>query len=276
MRVTPRDPSKGILDFSSALTWFTLHRHAPASDLQSWIESYWVVEWDLPEGHSHRQTNLSHSSINVAIEPEGAFLYGVPARTFVKTIAGKGHVFGIKFRPGGFFPYFGKPVSDLTGKSIPFSGVFGNDGRVWARAMAAAFRDEERAALADSFWRLQRRALASHFSEGPSLSTLAAERIMNDRSILTVAQAARQTGVDVRALQRLFSREVGTGPKEVIRRIRLQQSAERLASEPRLSCGELALEMGYFDQAHFVRDFKAVVGVPPDAYRRRQPRNDSA
>jgi AraC-like DNA-binding protein len=276
MRVTPRDPSKGILDFSSALTRFILHRHAPASDLQAWIEGYWIVEWDLPEGQAHRQTNLSHSSINVAIEPEGAFLYGVPSRTFVRTIAGRGRVFGIKFRPGGFFPYFGRPVSDLTGSSMPFSEVFGSDGRLWARAMAAASRDEDRAALADSFWRRQRLASASRFSEGPSLSTLAAERIMNDRSILTVAHAAMRAGIDVRALQRLFRQEVGIGPKEVIRRIRLQESAERLASDPRLTCGELALEMGYFDQAHFIRDFKAVVGVPPDAYRRRQPRRDPA
>lgn len=276
MRVTRRDPSKGILDFSSALTRFTLHRYTPAADLQSWIESYWAVEWDLPEGQAHRQTNLSHASINVAIEPEAALLYGVPERTFVRTIRGKGHVFGIKFRPGGFFPFYGAPVSVLTGKSIPFSDVCGSDGRLWAQAMAAASRDDDQVVLADSFWRLQRCASASRFSEGPSLSTLAAERIMNDRSLLTVAQAAMKAGVDVRALQRLFRREVGISPKEVIRRIRLQESAERLASDPRLSCGELALEMGYFDQAHFIRDFKAVVGVPPDAYRRRQPRKDSA
>lgn len=242
MRVTPREPSKGILDFSSALTRFTLHRYAPAPDLQSWIEGYWVVQWDLPEGQEHRQTNLSHSSVNVAIEREGALLYGVPGRTFVKAIAGKGHVFGIKFRPGGFFPFYGRPLSVLTGKSIPFSEVLGNDGSAWAQAMAAALPDSRQVALADSFWRLQRRASGSRFTDSPSLSTLAAERIMNDRSILTVAQAALHAGVDVRALQRLFRREVGIGPKEVIRRIRRQESAERLASDPRLSCGELALE----------------------------------
>jgi hypothetical protein len=69
MRVTSRDPTKGILDFTEALRHFALHRYEPAADLRAWIESYWVVEWDLPAGLSHRQTNLSHASINVALEP---------------------------------------------------------------------------------------------------------------------------------------------------------------------------------------------------------------
>ncbi len=187
-----------------------------------------VVDWDLAEGQAHRQTNLSHSSINVAVEPEGAFLYGVPARTFVRTLAGKGHVFGIKFKPGGFYPFYGRPVSVLTGKSIPFPDALGSEGRIWARAIAATSLHSEQVALSDSFWRRLRQASASRFSEGPSLSTRAAERIINDRSLLSVAQAAVHAGVDKRALQRLFRREVGIGPKEVIRRFRLQESARRV------------------------------------------------
>ncbi len=270
MRVTARDPAKGILNFSSALELFTLHRFTPATGVQAWIDSYWVVEWDLPRGLRHRQTNLSHASLNVAIEPRGAFLYGVPGRTFVRTITGKGHVFGIKFRPGAFFPFYGRSVSVLTGKVVKLSQVFGDAGQAWAQAMYDASSDQARVALADSFWRKRREASRAQFSDNASLSTLTVERIISDRSILTVASAATAAGVDVRTLQRLFHREVGISPKEVIRRFRLQESAQRLAGDPALSCGDLALEMGYYDQALFIRDFKAVVGLSPDAYRRRQ------
>jgi AraC-like DNA-binding protein len=76
--------------------------------------------------------------------------------------------------------------------------------------------------------------------------------------------------VDIRTLQRIFRREIGIGPKEVITRVRLQEAAERLLRSPGLACGDLAQDMGYFDQAHFIRDFKSVVGVSPEAYRRRQ------
>jgi hypothetical protein len=142
MRVTDRDPSKGILDFSSALERFALHRHAPAADVQPWVESYWVVECELPRGQRHRQTNLSHASGNVALEPKGAFLYGVPGRTFVRTITGKGRVFGIKFKPGAFFPFYGRSVSGLTGKVVRLSRVFGDAGLAWANAMADTSSDQ--------------------------------------------------------------------------------------------------------------------------------------
>ena len=111
---------------------------------------------------------------------------------------------------------------------------------------------------------------ANRPAEGPRSATLIAEKIISDRSLLTVAQAAEVAGLTVRGLQRLFHREVGISPKEVIRRFRLQEAAQRLIREPDLACGELALDLGYFDQAHFIRDFRSVVGVTPEVYRRRQ------
>ena len=275
MRVTLKDPAKGILDFPRALQRFTLRRYQPAPELRPWVDSYWVVAWDLPEGQAHEQTNLSHSSVNTAIEPEGAFIYGVPGRVFLRRIVGKGQVFGTKFRPGGFFPFYGRPVKALTGRVVPLEDVFGPSGLEWVRASQRMDSDEARVELADSFWRSIMAAAPGLPAAGGSLlsppaAVSAAERIQADRTILSVAQAASAVGMDMRALQRMFQREVGVGPKEVIKRIRLQEAAEALLRSPALPCGDVALEVGYFDQAHFIRDFKSVVGVTPDVYRRRQ------
>jgi AraC-like DNA-binding protein len=272
VQVTTSDPSQGILDFPRALDRFRLRRSAPAADLLPWIESYWVVAWELPAGEVHRQTNISHASINIAFEPEGSFLYGVPDRTFEREITGSGYVFGTKFRPGGFFPFHGASLRALTGRRIPLTRVFGMRARGWSRRMHECASDEERAELTDEFWRSVRRQVPVRFTPAPALATVLAERLVSDRSILTVAQAAAACGLEVRSLQRLFTREVGIAPKEVLRRFRLQEAAERLLRQPEVSCGEIAVDLGYFDQAHFIRDFKAVVGVPPDVYRRRQRR----
>jgi AraC-like DNA-binding protein len=266
MRVTTKDPSKGILDFNRAMQRFILHRHPPADDLRAWLESYWIVSWDLPEGDYHEQANISHSSVNAALEPEGAFIYGVPGRVFRRRLTGKGKVFGTKFRPGGFFAFSGKSVRSLTGRIVPIGEIFGAKSLEWATACLHTARDEEVVRLADSFWR----SCVHSPTDAPSKSVLVAERIQSDRSIVTVAQAAAAVGLDVRALQRMFQLEVGIGPKEVIKRFRLQEAAEALLRETGLSCGDLALKMGYFDQAHFNRDFKSVVGATPEAYRRRQ------
>ena len=75
-------------------------------------------------------------------------------------------------------------------------------------------------------------------------------------------------GMNKRTLQRLFAKYVGVSPKWVIQRYRLHEAAEQLAAGPSVSQSALALDLGYSDQAHFVRDFKTVVGTSPAAYAR--------
>ena len=68
--------------------------------------------------------------------------------------------------------------------------------------------------------------------------------------------------------QRLFSDYVGVSPKWVIRRFRLHDAASRLAKDEDVNLTHLAQDLGYSDQAHFTRDFKALVGRSPSDYRR--------
>jgi AraC-like DNA-binding protein len=62
---------------------------------------------------------------------------------------------------------------------------------------------------------------------------------------------------------------VGVGPKWVINRYRLHEVVERLQESADISFTELAIDLKYFDQAHFIRDFRRFVGCPPAAYTRR-------
>jgi AraC-like DNA-binding protein len=89
--------------------------------------------------------------------------------------------------------------------------------------------------------------------------------VARDRAILKVEDLAARYDTNVRMLQRLFGKYVGVTPKWVIQRYRLHEAAQRLASGD-VRQTELALSLGYADQAHFVRDFRAVVGRPPAAY----------
>jgi AraC-like DNA-binding protein len=72
-----------------------------------------------------------------------------------------------------------------------------------------------------------------------------------------------------RTLQRLFAKYVGVSPKWVIQRYRLHEAAEQLAAGSSIGQAALAADLGYSDQAHFVRDFKSVVGMTPLAYARQ-------
>ena len=61
----------------------------------------------------------------------------------------------------------------------------------------------------------------------------------------------------------MFNQYVGVGPKWVINRYRMHEALERMEQDDALEWTRLALELGYFDQAHFIRDFKALIGRSP-------------
>ncbi|MEJ7730985.1 MAG: AraC family transcriptional regulator [Polyangiaceae bacterium] len=94
------------------------------------------------------------------------------------------------------------------------------------------------------------------------------ERIERDRSILRVGDIAEREGTSPRALQLLFRDWVGVPPKWVIGHYRLQEAADRIERGTFGTLAELAQALGYFDQAHFAREFKAIVGVAPSRYAR--------
>jgi transcriptional regulator GlxA family with amidase domain len=90
--------------------------------------------------------------------------------------------------------------------------------------------------------------------------------MISDRALVRVDQVAALGGLSVRSLQRLFAGYVGVSPKAVLARYRLQDAAAAIDAGEVDDLAGLAVSLGWFDQAHFSRDFRAVVGVPPSAY----------
>jgi transcriptional regulator GlxA family with amidase domain len=95
------------------------------------------------------------------------------------------------------------------------------------------------------------------------------EEIRRAGGIMKVEQLAATARLTTRTLQRLFNEYVGVGPKWVIKRFRLQEAADLLARENEVDLPRLALELGYCDQAHFINDFRLLVGLSPAEYARR-------
>src|SRR5262249_28454258 len=120
-------------------------------------------------------------------------------------------------------------------------------------------------AVVESFLRhLRPKAL-----DGMDLAVSVAARILEDRSITRVEQVAREFHTTVRGIQRLFSEYVGVSPKWVIQRSRLLEAVDRVHTGASVDWSDLALDLGYSDQAHFIRDFKRLVGRSPGDYAKR-------
>ena len=94
------------------------------------------------------------------------------------------------------------------------------------------------------------------------------EKVEANPEMTRVDELAEVAGIGVRDLQRLFADYVVVSPKWVIRRCRLHEVAFRLSRGERVELTRLSHDLGYFDQAHQTRDFKAVVGQSPSDYWR--------
>jgi len=93
------------------------------------------------------------------------------------------------------------------------------------------------------------------------------------KDLTRVEQLVERTGMSPRALQRLFREYVGVTPKWVLQRLRLHEAAERMIDGAG-DWASLALDLGYFDQAHFIADFRKLVGTTPAEYARAHGRRE--
>lgn len=260
---------RGILRPEVGKGKFQLFRYAPAPELADYVEHYWIVEWDLRGQDPYVTETLPHPSVHVVFERGQSEVVGVMRGKFSRRLEGAGRVFGIKFRPGGFHPFVNLPVSSFTDHTFRVHEVFGEEaGRLEGEILSLA----DHAAMVAS----AERFLRGRMPEPDEVARLIAEivySIMADRAITKVENLAARLGVSARSLQRTFSRYVGVSPKWVIQRYRLHEAAEQLSEAgPEVDWAKLALDLGYFDQAHFIKDFKAIVGESPAEYVRNAGR----
>lgn len=237
-------------------------RFWPDEELAPFVEHYWTVEWDV-EGVEVREV-LPHPSVHLAVERGESRIVGIPRGRFTARLEGVGRVLGVKFRPGGFRPFLGRPVSELTGRRLPLSALLGGDApAVEAEALAHA----DAAASFDVVESHLLRRLPPR-DDRAELAAAVVHRASVDREITHVEHLVHAAGIGARALQRLFADYVGVSPKWVIQRYRLHEAAERIAAGEVTDWATLALDLGYADQAHFIRDFRRWVGRSPGEYAR--------
>jgi AraC-like DNA-binding protein len=265
----PDDPirsttsQRGILDPRAGEAHFQLTRHLPAEDLSFFVERYWVVRWDLRGRAPHPQETLPHPSVNLVIGTARPGVHGILTQRFHVLLEGRGQVVGTKFRPGAFYPFVRVPQSDFTDRTLPLSGVFGREGEALESAVLAAEGDDRR--QIDHIETFLRARLPER---DPNVALLGdvVRLALEQRSITRVEALAAQAGLPPRTLQRLFRRYIGVSPKWVIRRFRIHEAAERASAGTAVDWAATASDLGYFDQAHFIKDFKVQVGRSPAEY----------
>jgi AraC-like DNA-binding protein len=252
--------TRGILRPGAVGEMFTLERRAPPPDLAAVVDSHWLVRWDRRGLPVYESAVMPHPAVHLVVEPDGAWVYGVPRHRYIRRLDGAGWAVGTKFLPGGFAPFAGDmSVSELTDRRVPVSDLFGDEAPPPSRMQDPGTQ-----------LRAVHTLLRSRLPAAPDPRIAVVQAVIGDiaRSAPdeSVAALAERHHLSVRTLQRLFAQYVGVGPKWVMQRHRLHDAIEQLDRRRRQDWTRFALDLGYYDHAHFVRDFRALVGRTPAEY----------
>lgn len=259
----PLRPVRGVVSARPDDGPFEHRRIAPDAALVDLIEHYWYVRWERGGLPAHTARTLPHPCVHWTFEDEQARIGGVHTRMWKRELGERGEVLGIKFRPAGFRPWFGRPLHLLRDRELPAEQVLGALARRMVEVLGAG-SPLERAARLEA-------VLLDHRPDVPGsvreVNALVA-RLADDRSVLRADALAHASEATLRGLQRRLRDHVGVGPKWIIARYRLHEVLERL----RLGTDDLsalAADLGFADAAHLSRDFSRIIGMCLSDYRRQ-------
>jgi AraC-like DNA-binding protein len=275
--VPPTATTAGVLAPEEFARHVDLARDPAGAVAERWVENRWSLGWRLPEGRWYDSEVLPHPTCSLTVErgshprkglPAGSAVVvtGVCTRRFDVRVQGWGAVAGLRFRPGGLAALTGRPASAWTDRSLAADGILPAD-------LVSVLADPDLAASADDWCDAAESGLAAladdHADPRYDLLLDVVADMLADHTLLAVADVAARHAVTVRTMQRLFTQYVGVGPKWVLARYRMHDAVTALHDGWDGTLTELAVRHGWYDQAHFTRDFAALVGLTPGEYRER-------
>lgn len=249
----------------------------PNDDLTALVKCYWTLEGpkeEMPEkqiivpdgcmemifhyGNFYRQYTGNGNSI---IQPK-CFVIGQLTRPLEIEPTGATGIFSVRFHPNGFLPFATIPIKEMENTAVSLEKLFGQDGQEIEQTILQAASTSERIELIEAF--LLSRLTNTGIIDRIIKSTV--ETILTANGQLSVDELSKQTNINRRQLERKFSSAIGLSPKQLSKTIRLQATLKMLLNKQFTSLTALAYENDYYDQAHFIKDFKDLTGFTPKEF----------
>jgi methylphosphotriester-DNA--protein-cysteine methyltransferase len=253
------------------------HIRVPPFPLSECIDILWLSEGYAPRHAQERLMPSGLMNLIVTWDASGRIwsgVSGVQTKSMLLDTSVTLNVFGVSFKPGGGFPFLPMPAGELHNLQVPLDAV-------WTATQARVLSDQlaYECAAAHKFRVIERALLAvvrDRFTLDPAVryAVSALGDISRPRSVSSIVE---RVGMSQRRFIELFSNEVGVTPKAYARVRRFQHVLRSVEDATGVDWADVAVSCGYFDQAHFVHDFREFAGVTPSMYLRfRASRNHVA
>lgn len=259
-------------------TIFNLYK--PGPPLSKFVDTLWLYEGNPPQQKPERilPTGTLELAINLRQDelrfydakcPEncsrlsGAVVSGASGRGFVPSQ--ETLIVGVHFKPGGAFSFLGLPAGDLADAHVDLQTLWGPSAvRLRERLCEASTATERFQLIEDALLSRLSHGMERHYAVSAAL-----EIFGKNQSGPKVRETAKQLGLSQRRFIQVFKAEVGITPKLFSRIQRFQQARTFIQSNPLINWADLAVDFGYFDQSHFIRDFLEFSGLSPVDYINR-------
>ncbi|MBM7620938.1 AraC-like DNA-binding protein [Bacillus tianshenii] len=250
----------------------------PDKRLQPWVECYWHVQLHTGK-EGKRETILPNGKVEMIFALEGdyrvgnrrtyrmkhAWLSGLQEEPLHIEYNGASNLIGIRFHPSGLFPFLHIPISETVNEVEPLE-------MIWGSFAAEIFENlSETGTIGDIFCKLDNYLQRKINGEKENQHSLI-KKLINEISImptLSFSLLAEEMGYSERHLNRIFKDMTGISPKLLAQIFRFEKASMELFKSPAGSVGSAAMDLGYYDQSHFIREFKRFSGMTPGEYKKK-------
>ncbi len=257
----------------------------PKPPLSKFVDNLWLYEGSeaehqteriLPTGTLELVINLRQNELlfydgerlENCSRLAGAVVSGAHGRSFVPDTLEEPFIIGVHFKPGGAFPFLGVPAGDLADTHIDLETLWGpSAGRLRERLCEAKTPAERFQLVQEALMSRLCYDVEQHYAVSAAL-----EMFGKNQGGRRVREAAKYLGLSQRRFIQVFKSEVGMTPKLFSRIQRFQQTRTFIQHNPSINWADLAVDFGYFDQSHLIREFLEFSGLSPTDYLNRHKR----
>jgi len=255
----------------------TYIRHIPSPPLNTFIDYFYYIdgampyrrEKVLPTGWLDLEVNLG-SAIQIYDASGSKSVATCVESWWVGVWSTYGTVewplniqlMGIHFKPGGAYPFLNFPLSELHNQIISADAIWGGFAAELRERLCAAPSIQARLALFEQIL-LTRLCDTPH---GQNAVRYGVAEIAQHNGALPIKALSEHMGISQNQLLTQFKRMVGISPKALARLYRLKHILRSIDPTQAVDWTQLAHQSGYYDQAHFSKDFRAFTGHSPTDY----------
>ncbi len=254
-----------------------LRYFTPAPALRPYVRSYYLLEGDFgggtddvffADGCPELVFNVGVDFYRDGVREAWAKVIGQITHPLHVTATGRGSSFGIWFRPQGLAAFTGLAADELTDTAVAAEQLFGPELQQLVGEGLAAGDEARTVPRVDAALVALLRPAGG--GRGEELVRFAVRRLTDHPADEKIEAVAKACQVSPRHLQQLFRERVGLRPKQFQRVTRFQRSIGAVTAAGSGALTDAAYGSGYFDQAHFIREFKRFTGLTPSKYRAQE------